>query len=189
MLTANAIVTLSRWVDRIGVVGFGASAIALAVMMLHISADVLSRSFLNAPLIGTLEIVSSYYMTAVSFLPLGFVQSRRYHIEVELFTQALRPRALAVVEACAALFGFAVFLGMAVSGAITAWANTVSGETVDATVFDIIVWPTRWFVVFGCGVAAAAAFAALLDRAFFAIRGLPPADVAASPARSRGEGA
>ncbi|HYD69143.1 TRAP transporter small permease [Azospirillum sp.] len=185
-MSANAILSLSRWVDRLGLLGFWAGSVGLAAMMLHITADVAGRFLLNAPITGTLEIVSTYYMIAVSFLPLGFIQSRRYHIEVELFTQHLSGRALAVVEAFAALLGLAIFLGIAVSGAFTAWANTVAGEAVDATLFDITVWPTRWFLVFGCAAAALAAFAAFLDRGYHVLHGHAPADAgtAAAPRRA-----
>lgn len=175
-MNANAIRSLTLWVDRLGLVGFYAGSAGLAAMMLHITGDVLFRALLHAPLTGTLEIVSTYYMIAVSFLPLGFIQSRRYHIEVELFTQRLSRRWLAALEAFAALLGLAIFLGIGVSGALTAWTNTLAGEVVDATLFDITVWPTRWFLVFGCTAAALAALAALFDRLHLAVHGWAPAD-------------
>ena len=49
---------------------------ALILMMLHIAADVVARYIFNAPLHGTVEIVSAYYMVAVVFLPLGDDRAR-----------------------------------------------------------------------------------------------------------------
>jgi hypothetical protein len=50
-------------------------AAIITLMALHVIADVSCRYLLNQPLPGTIEIVSLYYMVAVIYLPLAYVQS------------------------------------------------------------------------------------------------------------------
>ena len=67
--------------------------LAIAFMMLHITADVVMRFFFNAPLPGTITIVAHYYMLIAIFLPLAFAEHTNAHISVEIFTEKL-PAAL-----------------------------------------------------------------------------------------------
>ena len=69
-----------------------AGAVAILAMMLHVAADVILKVALNAPIMGTLEIVSFIYMVACTFLPLPHVLASRGLIVVELFTQNMAPR-------------------------------------------------------------------------------------------------
>lgn len=56
------------------------SAVLLA-MMLQITVDVFMRNFVGAGFPATANIVSRYYMVAVSFLPLAMTQVADRHIE------------------------------------------------------------------------------------------------------------
>ena len=60
-------------------------------MAVHVIADVSARYLFNQPLPGTIEIVSLYYMVAVIYLPVAYVQSRRQHIVVTQFTDFQLP--------------------------------------------------------------------------------------------------
>lgn len=130
------------------------AGIVIMVMMLHITADVLSKVLLNAPIIGTLEFVAVIYMVAVIFPALPHVQWGRGNIIVELFTQKLPQRQRMGLDAIGALLTF-VYLGLiAWMGAETAWHRTMIGETQDATFFEVPVWPSRWVLVVGAAFAA-----------------------------------
>lgn len=136
-----------------------AGGACLLLMMLHVTADVLCKYLFNYPLIGTLEIVSYYYMVAAVFLPLAAVEQARGHLFVEVFTSRLPARAQILID------GVALLLGTAYLGVLT-WRTGVEAvrqtrvlETWDATFFDIHVWPTRWFLPVGC--AALTLFMAL----------------------------
>ena len=61
------------------------------LMMAHITLDVTGRVLFNHPLIGTIEVASSYYMVAVAYLPLAHVSRGDGQIIVELFTRNLAP--------------------------------------------------------------------------------------------------
>jgi TRAP-type C4-dicarboxylate transport system permease small subunit len=130
------------------------AGVTVLLMMLHVTTDVLTKYLLNMPVVGTLEIVSHYYMVAAIFLPLAAVERRRGHLFVELFTARLGPRAILGLDATGCI------LGVFFAGAIT-WMSTIealrrtrSGEIIDAVYYTIPIWPTRWLVPLGAGLLA-----------------------------------
>lgn len=132
---------------------FISCAIVLA-MVLHIVADVLLRFLLNQPLAGTIEIVSTWYMVALAFLPLGYVQWRREHLIVEIFTQHFSARAIRFIDGIVYLICVGVLLVYIWQVTITAIDKTRLGESAETAWFDISVWPTRWFLPIGLGAMA-----------------------------------
>ncbi len=66
-----------------GLALLGAAAVVL--MLAHVTAYVVLRHVLSAPVPATVEIVSSYYMIAVAFLPLAWAERRGDMIVVEVF--------------------------------------------------------------------------------------------------------
>lgn len=133
----------------------GAACALLALMMLHVTADVVGRFLFNTPIIGTLETVSYYYMVGAIFLPLAWVERRGEHIRVDLFAQRL-PRTIQLalyVLACAA--GLA-FIGMMFWQSLhDAMRSTARAETIMSN-FMFYIWPARWFLPVGLGVMALA---------------------------------
>lgn len=130
--------------------GVGAG-IALVMMMLHITAEVIARYVFGSPLHGTVEIVSTYYMVAVVFLPLALIERVNSHIIVELLSKHFPQRSqeilIAVVALVSALF-FAAF-------AWQTWGDALQkyeiGEEALGTV-SVTVWPTRFYVPIGCAL-------------------------------------
>lgn len=142
---------LKRFCDRSSRGLFWIGAIAMALMAIHVSLDILLKYLLNKPIAGTIEIVSAYYMVAVIFLPLPLVQRDRRHIVVELFTQSLGPRWRAVLDVMGFVLAL-VYMGLLTwYGAKEAWRSTAVGESLDIVFFELSTWPSRWFVPFGCG--------------------------------------
>ena len=68
-----------------------AGAFGVVVMMLHVAVYVISRHVLAAPIPATVEIVSSYYMVMVAFLPLAWAERRGEMITITLFADAFSP--------------------------------------------------------------------------------------------------
>ena len=123
--------------------------ILMVLMMLQITLSVLGRYLISQPIPGTLEVVSSYYMVGVVFFPLAYVQRQREHIVVELFTQKLSPRSLAGLEGVIYLLS-SLYVGMlAWRGFLSAFKAYDFGETWTTAYFDLITWPTYWFVPIG----------------------------------------
>lgn len=127
-------------------------AIALLLLMLHVSADVAGKYIFNRPIPGTLEVVANYYMVACVFLPLAFVQLRRQHLFVEMFTLGLNTRNTVLLD------GFVALLSTAYTGVLTwlvfnqAIDATIQGEIQDVTYFDLPVWPVRWILPLSFGL-------------------------------------
>ena len=131
--------------------GFVAGA-AILIMMLHVSADVLFKYLFNLPIVGTLEMVSHYYMVAAIFLPLAAIEFRREHILVELFTMRFGVRAVAGFDAFSCLLAAAFCACVTWMSAIEAVRRTMTFDLVDAVYYRIYVWPTRWLVPVGFGL-------------------------------------
>ena len=62
---------------------------ALVMMLLQISLDVFSKYLFNTPFLWTMDVVASYLMVAIVFLPLAQVERENSHIRVELLTNGL----------------------------------------------------------------------------------------------------
>lgn len=144
---------------------------AMLLMMAHVSLDVSSRYALNRPIVGTLETVSSYYMVALLFLPLAEVTRRGQHIRVEVFTQWLPPRLLAACTALGLALSATYAAVLAGRGGVEAVHMTAIREAWETAVWDMEVWPARWFVPVGCAVMGLVFVAQALDRAYLAGRG------------------
>lgn len=151
--------------------GFFLGAVATLAMMLHIGADAVARNVFGAPLTGTLEVVSTWYMVGLIFLPLGYIQIHRGHLIVELFTQNAAERTRHWLDA--AMHGLsALFLAVWTLPAIElAVKKTAINESLDAVFFEVVVWPTRWFMAVGMGVICLAFVLTTLEHLIQAISG------------------
>src|SRR6056297_1168181 len=107
-----------RWLN-IGAVT--AACIVMLLMMAHITLDVGVRYFANGQIVGTLEWVSFYYMVALVFLALGYVEMRNENIRVDLFVQMM-PHcvqfALYIFACCLGLVFFGMLFWQSLSDAI-----------------------------------------------------------------------
>lgn len=126
------------------------ASIAMMAMVLQVSLDIILKYLFNFPIPTTLETVSSYYMVALVFLPLGFVTKNHEHISVELFTQGMSVRNLSLVNAVAGLLCVAYVISLAYFSFSEAVHMTRIREEWETAVWDMEVWPSRWFVPIGC---------------------------------------
>ena len=101
--------------------------LAMLMMMLQICMDAGMRTIAHSSVPGTLEIVSFYYMVAVVFLPLAYIDGLVYTFA-----------GLAMAYFTMAAFNTAV-------------AMTNLGEFVLGVIL-VFTWPARWFVVAGTGL-------------------------------------
>jgi TRAP-type C4-dicarboxylate transport system permease small subunit len=138
-------------VRRISALLYWIGAAGVVLMVLHIGVDVVARLAFGQPTIGMVETVSNYYMVAVCFLPLGYVQYRRSLLTVEAFTAHLSPRWLRIVDIFALSIAAAISVALTWHSAVQAVRRTVRGEFLDITAFDFPLWPARWLLVLGYG--------------------------------------
>jgi TRAP-type C4-dicarboxylate transport system permease small subunit len=160
-------------VDALCKVGFFLGALATLAMMVHIGADAFARTVLGAPLVGTLEIVSNWYMVALIFLPLGYLQSHRSHLIVELFTQGMSLRKQHAWDAGMQLLAAAFLATWTIPAVQLALKKTALGESMDAVFMDVVIWPTRWFMAVGMALTSLACILTALEHLACAVRGVP----------------
>lgn len=122
--------------------------VAMGAMCVMIVADVLSKFLFNLPILGTLEIVSNYFMIATVFLPLAYTQHHRAHVDVEIFSGWLGPRGLRVLDAAVALVCMVALFVFAWKSGETAVSKMESDDSVTLAFHSIPVWPARWFLPF-----------------------------------------
>ena len=139
------------------------AAAATAAMMLHVAADVVAKLIVRHPIVGTLEMVSLYYMVAVVFLPLAAVQRERRHIFIELFTQRLGVRGQRTLDALALFLTFLLAATLFWRSLEVAIEKTLVGELANNIEFQIEVWLGRWFPVVGFALTAAWCFLQLIQ--------------------------
>ncbi len=128
---------------------------AILAIMFQVVADVAMREII--------EIVSFYYMVAVTFLPLAHVSHYEGHIFVELFSRGLRPRGLAFLEGVVGImcFVFAIwFVRETWFAALISYENNEMWETSDDL---IVIWPNRFILPFGMGLMAIYLLIRLID--------------------------
>ncbi len=145
---------LERSLDYLTRLFLWLAAAATAAMMFHVAADVVAKLVFRHPLLGTLEMVSLYYMVAVVFLPLAAVQRDRGQIFVELFTQRLGARAQRTFDALALLLTFLLAATLFWRGLEVAIEKTLVGELANNIEFQMQVWLGRWFPAIGFGLTA-----------------------------------
>lgn len=142
---------LSLWISNgVGLLG----VLGILVMMLHIVADVVARLLLGSPLVGTNEIVSRYYMVAVAFLPIAWVEHRRAMITVELVDGMMGRKARFasdILVAITSLLALVLVVWTSLGEALDAFGK---GAFVMAIGTRIPVWPTYFILPLGCGLAA-----------------------------------
>ena len=152
---------LCSWLMFVG--GFGVIA-----MMLNIVADVIAKLVWNAPIQGTVEMSSYYYMVALVILPMAFVEMHDQQISVDLlfnhFPNWLQKLALflSCIAAAAILAVMAWRTGLDAVRALRVGEVVMGGR-------EVIVWPSRMVLPLGFGLASLAAFI----RAVLVVRGQP----------------
>ncbi len=145
---------LSRLFNRLADLLMTLACFFCFLMMLHVSTDVIARTVFNSPLIGTIEIVSAYYMAALAFLPLAWITRSRGHIIVELFTSHLPKRRLALIDGIVGVVSLAYVLLFTWQVVDIAIEKTEIGEAWEAATGFVAVWPSRWTVPLGFGLMA-----------------------------------
>lgn len=138
------------------------AALALLLMMLHVTADVFGKYVFNAPIPGTAEVVASYYMVAAVFLPLAWVEIREGSIIVELIYQMFGRRAktfcLLIATTLSALF-YGGLAWLSFAPAIQAWRI---GEIVEGA-WRVVIWPTKFLLPLGLALACLVMVLRMID--------------------------
>lgn len=139
-MIARIVESLSQWVAKSALV---LAALFLILMALHVSLDVGLRYFFGKSFTGTLEFVSFYYMVAVIFLPIAYVELKREHISVDVFVGRFSPPVQLAFYLFAGTLGLVYFGMLCYQSYLDAVRATVRQETAMAN-FTFYLWPSRW---------------------------------------------
>jgi TRAP-type C4-dicarboxylate transport system permease small subunit len=127
-------------------------SVVLMAMMLQITVDVFMRNFIGAGFPATPDIVSRYYMVAVSFLPLAMTQVADRHIEATIFTDKLSGGARWAVLTLGSVIGIAAFALLAWGTGAEALKQTARRAYVEAGTIHFPTWPSYWIVPVSAGL-------------------------------------
>lgn len=143
-----------RIIDTISAALMVVASIALMLMMVHVSADVVGKFVFSQPIPMTLEMVSNYYMVAVVFLPFAAVERMNGNIHVELIYTHL-PR---VIRRVLDLVSYVLFAGLLYLLTTSTWNVAIKkfnvGEFIMGS-YAVPIWPTRFLLPLGCCLALA----------------------------------
>lgn len=150
-------------VRRLCLAAAALSGVAIVALMLHVSADVAMRTFMNRPILGTLEIVAYWWMVSIAFLGIAYTKIRNEHIAVDLLPDRLPIRQRAVVRLILEVITIAVLLLLVFYGWEAAMSSMARGENA-VGVTPIPVWPFRFLLPLGGLLMVAACVAAVLEN-------------------------
>ena len=132
-------------------------AVAVIALMVHVCADILLRNVWNWPIPATYEVAVNYYMVAMAFIPLAWVEKSGAMIQVEVINGALSPAMMRVSDVLVALISAAIYATLAWVTWQVAVRQTGVGAFVTANQIRVPVWPAYWLPPAGFALAAVAA--------------------------------
>lgn len=120
------------------------------MMMVHVTANALLRTFANDPLPNTLEITQYWYLPIIAFLGFIAAQARGQHIAADLIYERFPEVAKRYVLAILSVVSAVVCLGFAWFG----WGEAVHAKDIGKTagVSDLVAWPPYFLVPICFGV-------------------------------------
>ena len=126
--------------------------LAAICMMLHIAIDVVLRMSLNMPLRGTMEISSYYYMVAIVFLPLAYIDWLREAITADLFF-GMFPDWLKIVAVFVTLCGMVIAYGGLTMLSFQDALAFMARHEVAMGSGAVPIWAARFIMVIGLAAA------------------------------------
>lgn len=155
---------LMKFASRLADVLFWIALVAGALMMTHVTVDVIARTVFNHPMPGTGEITASYYMIAAAFLPLAWVSLRDQHVTADLFVDQMGPRMQKVVALLTDLLTLAYVAIFVWQTWLSALSKTKRGEVWEIFGGYLPIWPTRWLLPIAGGAMFLVLFLKLILR-------------------------
>jgi TRAP-type C4-dicarboxylate transport system permease small subunit len=128
------------------------ASIAIFLMALLITADVIGRFVLNKPLPGTTELVKSA-LAAIVFLALAYTLQQGRHVRTTVFLKLLSPICATLVNAVASFIGAVIFALMCRYSWDPAWVGWSIREY-EGVQLQVPVYPIRFIIVLASGIVA-----------------------------------
>ena len=141
------------------------AALLLLLMAIHITADVAMRNLFGAPIAGTLEFGTYYYMVAASFLALGYAQLHDHNISVDILVYSAPARTRMLVEFVALVISLIYAVAFTYASLVVALEKTRKGEFALTQYFNLEIWPSRWILVISGAIFSLVLLAQILRLA------------------------
>lgn len=116
-----------------------------------ILADIITRA-LNMPISGTKEIVANSVVMIV-FLQIGYAVRSNSMLRADFVVAAMPKVVQKILLIFAFSLGAALFFFLLKAGITPAVRSFVNGEFDGEGALRVPVWPTRWMIIFGAGMA------------------------------------
>lgn len=146
----------------LGVLAF-IGALAILALMVHIMTDVTLRNAINQPVPATYEIVTNYYMVALAFIPLAWVEKGGGMVNVEVIEPFLGPTGLWVSDKLVALISTLIYFSLAWVTLEASFKTFATGSFVLAQNIPIPTWPAYFLPPLGFGLAGLVTLIRLFD--------------------------
>lgn len=134
---------ISRILQRFTVI---VGSVALTLMMLQISVDVVLRLIGAGAIHSTVEIVSRYYMVAAGFFPLALAELRRSHIEATVFVDLMPMPVQKAITYVGFLISFCLYGLLTYASAAEAISRTRKGSYIEIGTSYMTIWPSYWIL-------------------------------------------
>ena len=149
------------------------AAVLAFLLCFLVVGDVSGRVFFGSPIKGTTELISLAIVT-ICFMQAGYAIRSGGMLYVDTVVVKLSPRlqsVFAVIGAFAGMFFFAFICYGTLDGAAHAWtSNEFEGEGA----MRVPVWPTRFVIVLGTGLAAICYLILMMQNIQRVIKGEAP---------------
>ncbi|WP_284154886.1 TRAP transporter small permease [Algicella marina] len=129
-------------------------AVAILMLMVHVVTDVVMRNVANQPVPATYEIVTNYYMVALAFIPLAWLERSGGMVNVEVLEAALTPRMIWYSDKLVALISTAIYLALAWVTFAASLKTFAAGTFVLAQTVPIPTWPAYFLPPLGFALAS-----------------------------------
>lgn len=135
------------------------AVVLLSIMVFLGTADVIARYFFNNPIKGSLEI-SALLMASAIFLIIGYVQSKKSNITLELFINRYPRKARFVVDMFVLLVTLGLFALIAWQSFALAWKDISYGRLIENIYLP--VYPFEFILTFGAVMVCLESFIQLV---------------------------
>jgi len=123
------------------------------LLTLHVALGVIMRMVLQIEPPMTYEIVTKYYMMALAFVPVAWVERNGGMVSVELIDLALPPRANHLLGHFVALFSTLTYAALTYATWGAAMRNMTTGTYVLVQDYYLALWPGYFLLPLGFAVA------------------------------------
>lgn len=126
------------------------AGLVVFILMIVVTADVISRSLFNRPLPNSYEYME-LGMVFIVYLGISKVQREKGHIAIDMVIKKLPPRGVALVELVGCLIGLVLMGAIGWWGALAAWNSYETSEYI-GSVARLPVLPARAALVAGVAI-------------------------------------